>query len=125
MFNVINKYKSQYMFFAGIKPDGDHYVYLSAYGPLATALLERYIGDQRDDNEDLFDEWDKSVEKAASQVGFSTNHAVEDGHIYINSFQNGIGAGEEQEPKIKRRTSHLRNVEKQSSPEQSDTSEEN
>ncbi len=97
MFDVINSYKSQYMFFAGIKPEGDHYVYLSAYGPLATALLERYIGDQRDDNEDVFNEWDESVKEATSQVGFSTTHAIEDGHIYINSFQNGIGASGEDE----------------------------
>jgi len=117
MFDVINKSKSQYMFFAGVKPDGDHYVYLSAYGTLASAVLERYVEDQRDDNEELFDEWDKSVQKAASQVGFSTTHAVEDGHIYINSFQNGIGITKEAEPVAKRRSAQLRDSEEQSNPE--------
>ena len=125
MFDVVNSYKSQYMFFAGIKPDGDHYVYLSAYGVLASAVLERYVGDQRGDNEDLFNKWDKSVQKAASQVGFSTNHAIEDGHIYINSFQNGIGTSREEEPIVKRRTAKRKDVGKQSNPEQSDISEEN
>jgi hypothetical protein len=95
--DVIRSYKSEYMCFAGIKPDGDHNVYLSGYGLLASALLARYLEDQRDDNKKLFAEWDKSLQKAASQVGFSATHEVEDGYIYISSFQNGIGisAGEE------------------------------
>lgn len=97
MFDVVNKYKSENMFFAGVKPGGDHNVYLSAYGRLASVLLEKYVEDQRDDNEEVFTEWDKSLKKAASQVGFSANHDIEDGHIYISSFQNGIGVSEEDE----------------------------
>ena len=97
MFDVVNKYKSEYMFFAGLRPDGDHSVYLSAYGRLASILLEKYVEDQRADDEEVFTEWDKSLKKAASQVGFSANHDIEDGHIYISSFQNGIGVSEEDE----------------------------
>ncbi len=97
MFDVIHSYKSDNMFFAGVKPDGDHSVYLSAYGRLASALLERYVEDQRADNEELFAEWDGSLQKAASQVGFSAAHEIEDGNIYISSFQSGIGISEEDE----------------------------
>ncbi len=97
MFDVIHKHKSQHMFFAGVKLDGDHTVYLSAYGSLASIVLEKYVEDQRDDNEELFTEWDKSLKKAASQVGFSAAHAVEDGHVYVSSFQDGIGVSEEDE----------------------------
>ena len=95
MFDVIHKNKSEHMFFAAVKPDGDHDVYLSAYGSLASALLEKYIEGQRADNEESFAEWDESIQKAASQVGVSITHAIEDGHVYISSFQNGIGVIEE------------------------------
>ena len=91
MFDVINSHKSENMCFAGVKPDGDHNVYLSAYGRLASVLLERYVEDQRADNEELFAEWDKSLQAAASQVGFSATHEIEDGYVYISSFQDGIG----------------------------------
>ncbi len=97
MLNVVNSYKSEYMFFAGVKPDGDHSVYLSAYGRLASVLLEKYVEDQRADNEEDFAKWDKSLKKAASRVGFSAAHEIEDGHVYISSFQNGIGISEEDE----------------------------
>ncbi|MFC1714590.1 hypothetical protein ACFL6S_13065 [Candidatus Poribacteria bacterium] len=97
MFDVVNSYKSEYMFFAGVTLDGDHTVYLSAYGRLASALLEKYVEDQRADNEEDFAKWDKTVKKAASKVGFSANHDIEDGHVYISSFQNGIGVAEEDE----------------------------
>ncbi len=96
MFDVVNSYKSEYIFFAGVKPEGDHSVYLSAYGRLASALLEKYVEDQRADNEDDFAKWDKSLKKAAAKVGFSANHEIEDGHIYISSFQNGIGISEDE-----------------------------
>ena len=82
MLNVIHKRKSEYMFFAGVKPEGDHVVYVSAYGPLAALLLEKYIEEQRADNEELFAEWDESLQKAAAQVGVSITHAIEDGHVY-------------------------------------------
>ncbi len=97
MFDVIHKHKSDHMFFAAVKLDGEHNVYLSAYGSLASALLEKYIGEQRADNEELFAEWDESLQKAAAQVGTSITHAIEDGHVYISSFQNGIGISEEDE----------------------------
>ena len=102
MFDVFHSYKSDYMFFAGVKPDGDHNVYLSAYGLLASALLERYVADQREDNEELFAEWDKSLQAAASQTGFSATHEIEDGYVYINSFQDGIGISEESEATLRR-----------------------
>ncbi len=97
MFDVVSKYKSDNMFFAGLKPGGDHYVYLSAYGRLASVLLEKYVEDQRADDEEVFTEWDKSLDKAASQVGFSASHEIEDGHVYITSFQSGIGVSEEED----------------------------
>ena len=87
--------RSKYTYFAKLEQNGDHAVYLSAYGDLASTLLERYIEGHRDDYEKLFDEWDKSVEKAKSQTGFSVSHAVEDGYIYISSFQDGIGISSE------------------------------
>ena len=89
----------RYTYFATMEQNGDHAVYLSAYGDLASRLLERYIEGHRDDYEKLFTEWDKSVEKAKSQTGFSVSHEVEDGYIYISSFQDGIGiSSEEQKP---------------------------
>ncbi len=91
--------KHRYTYFAKLEQNGDHAVYLSAYGDLASTLLERYIEGHRDDYEKLFDEWDKSVKKAKSQIGFSVSHEVEDGYIYISSFQDGIGiSSEEQKP---------------------------
>jgi len=104
MFDVIHIHKGKYICFAGLKPDGDHNVYLSAYGPLASVLLGRYVEDKRADNEELFSEWDESLRKAASQVGFSATHETEDGYIYISSFQNGIGISAEDEAALKRNT---------------------
>ncbi|MFC1718397.1 hypothetical protein ACFL6S_32375 [Candidatus Poribacteria bacterium] len=51
--------------------------------------------DQREDDEEVFAKWDKSLRKAASKVGFSATHEIEDGHVYISSSQNGIGVSEE------------------------------
>ncbi len=104
MFDIIHIDKSEYMCFVGLKPDGDHNVYLSAYGPLASVLLGRYVEDKRADNEELFSEWDESLRKAASQVGFSATHETEDGYIYISSFQNGIGISAEDEVALERNT---------------------
>jgi len=87
--------RSKYTYFAKLEHNGDHAVYLSAYGDLASTLLERYIEGHRDDYEKLFAEWDKSVEKAKSQNGFSVSHEVEDGYIYVSSFQDGIGISPE------------------------------
>ena len=92
------------MCFAGLKLNEDHNVYLSAYGPLASVLLERYVEDERADNEELFAEWDESVQKASSQVGFSATHGTEDGYIYISSYQNGIGISAEDEAASKKST---------------------
>ena len=97
MFSVTHKHKSEFMFFAGVKLERDHIVYLSAYGSLASPLLEKYVEDQRADNESLFAQWDKSVKKAGKEVGFTATHPVEDGHIYISSFQSGIGITDEDE----------------------------
>ena len=105
MFDVIHKHKSEHMFFATVKLDADHDVYLSAYGSLASALLQKYIEGQRADNEEAFAEWDESVQKASSQVGVSITHPVEDGHLYVSSFQNGIGVSEEDEDGPKKGTS--------------------
>ena len=103
MFDIIHTYKSEYMCFAGLKPHEEHNVYLSAYGPLASVLLERYVEDERADNEELFAEWDGSVRKASSQVGFSATHEAEDGYIYISSFQNGFEISAEDEAALKRK----------------------
>ena len=94
MFEVVNSYKSALILFASVKLDGDHSVYLSAYGTLACGFLEKYVENQREDDEELFAEWDKSVQKAGSQVGFSATHEIEDGYIYMSSFQAGIGVAE-------------------------------
>ncbi len=96
MFEVVSSYKSDHIFFAAVKLDGDHNIYLSAYGVLASGFLEKYIGNQREDDEEIFAKWDKSVKKAGSKVGFSASHEIEDGNIYISSFQAGIGMVEEE-----------------------------
>jgi hypothetical protein len=100
MFDVTHKYKGGCVFFATVRLNEDHSVYLSAYGELASGLLEKYVEDQRADNEDLFAEWDKSLEKARSQVGFAATHEVEGGYVFISTFQSGIGISpEDMEPK--------------------------
>jgi hypothetical protein len=91
MFNVIHKYKGSHVLFATVKPDGKYHVNFSAYGNLVSDLLEKYLEGQRDDNEERFTEWDGSYKEAISKPGFSTTHEVEDGYIYISTFQNGIG----------------------------------
>ena len=106
MFEVVSSYKSDHIFFATVKLDEDHSVYLSAYGTLASGFLEKYIENQREDYEELFAEWDKSVKKAGAQVGFSATHEVEDGHIYVSSFQAGIGIAEEDAQGSKSSASH-------------------
>ena len=90
--------KDGYVFFATLRPDEDrgHSVYLSGYGQLASALLEKYVEDQRADNEELFAEWDKLLQNAISQVGFAAYYEIEDGCVYINTFQDGIGMPSEQ-----------------------------
>jgi len=104
MFDVSHKYKSECVLFATVRLDGDHPIYLSAYGELASTLLERYVEDQRADNEDLFAEWDKSLQEASSQLGFEACHKVEDGYVYITTFQSGIGISSEDEAEPTRRT---------------------
>ena len=97
MFDITHKHKGGYIFFVTVRLEENHLVYLSAYGQLASLLLEKYVGDQRADNEELFAELDESIQEAASQTGFATTHEVEDGYIYINTFQNGIGISPEDE----------------------------
>jgi hypothetical protein len=88
--------KGGYVLFATITPDdSEHNVYLSAYGYLASDLLEKYMDDNRADYEDIFTEWDKSVEEAISKPGFTASHEVDDGYIYITTYQNGIGIQED------------------------------
>lgn len=87
--------KRGYVYFATVNPGGEHSVYLSAYGQITSTLLQKYVEGQRADYEELFDEWDKSVKKAGSQIGFTTSHKIEDGYIYISTFQDGIGMPEE------------------------------
>jgi hypothetical protein len=92
MLNVVHKHKGGTMYFASVRSGTDHFIYLSAYGQLASGLLEKYVADQRADNEELFAEWDKSLEEADAQTGFSAAHEVEDGYVYISTFQDGVGA---------------------------------
>jgi len=93
--------KRRYVFFSTINPSGGHSVYLSAYGQVASTILKKYVEGQKADYEKLFDKWDKSVKKASSQVGFRTSHKVEDGYIYISTFENGVGMPEEVEEELK------------------------
>ena len=108
MFDIIHIYKSDNICFAGLKPHGDHSVYMSAYGFLTSTLLEKYVKDERVDNEDLFGKWDESIGEAASQVGFTTTYKTEDGYIYISSFQNGIGVSAEDEAILSRKNTAKR-----------------
>jgi len=89
--------KRRYVYFATVNPDGEHSVYLSAYGQITSTLLQKYVEGQRADYEELFDEWDKSVKKASSQLGFTASHKIEDGYIYVSTFQDGIRIPEEEE----------------------------
>ena len=100
MFSKDSGTKIRYTYFATIEPNGDNAVYLSAYGDLASMILERYVEDHREDYEELFTKWDKFVQMAKSQNGFSATYEVEDGYVYISSFQNGIGvsAVEDRQP---------------------------
>ena len=52
MFEVASSYKSDHIFFAAVKLDGNHSVYLSSYGVLASVFLEKYVGNQREDDEE-------------------------------------------------------------------------
>jgi len=110
MFEVIHKHNGGFVFFATVSIKGDHFVYLSAYGQSASALLEKYLEGQRADNEELFAEWDKSVEEASSQVGFTATLEVEDGYIYINTYQNGIGISVEAGATHKLQASRSRSI---------------
>jgi len=114
MFDLVRKNKGAFTFFATVKPNENekgtkthlpgkqgHLVYLSAYGQLASALLEKYVDGQRSDNEEMFARWDKSLQEASSRVGFADTHEVEDGYIYITTFQNGIGVSPEDEAGIR------------------------
>jgi len=85
-----NIYKGGCVFFAELRDDGDHPVYVSAYGKLASELLKKYVEGQKADNEKLFAKWDKSVQEAISKIGFTASHQIEDGHIYITTYQGGV-----------------------------------
>lgn len=110
MLNVTQKYKGLNLYFATILPNGEsnHYVYLSGYGQMAADLLDKYVEDQRADNEELFVKWDELIQSAKSEVGFKSINGIEDGHVYITSFQNGVGISEEDEAGVKRYTARGR-----------------
>jgi hypothetical protein len=86
--------RTEYASFATVKLNSECFVYLSAYGLLASALLRKYVAGQKADNEELFAGWEESVHEASSQPGFSATYEVEDGYLYINTFQSGIGVSE-------------------------------
>jgi len=104
MLNIIHKHKARFTFFATIKTSADHLIYLSAYGDETGKLLEKYLEDQREDDEEMFSEWDKSIEKASSDVGLALFHEVGDSYIYVNTFQNGIGISLEDEANMMQRS---------------------
>ena len=96
MFKITYKSKSGQMLLATFSRNGAHPVYLSAYGQAVAILLNKYVEDQKADNEELFAEWDKSFEKAKAETGFSAVHEAEGGYVYISTFQSGIGMPEEE-----------------------------
>ncbi|MBD3184162.1 hypothetical protein GF312_17895 [Candidatus Poribacteria bacterium] len=100
MYDVIHIYKGSCMMSVTVQSEKDHYIYLSAYGTLASELLEKYAEDQREDNEEIFAEWDKSMQEAMVKTGFSAYHKTEDGHIYINTYQDGVGISPEDRIRI-------------------------
>ena len=110
MLNMVHKNKGGSTLFATFKSDGNsgHEIYLSSYGTHVSELLEKYLKEQRLDNEELFTELDKHIEEASLSVGYSATLAIEDGHAYITTFQNGIGVTPEEEAGIKRYTSRGR-----------------
>lgn len=110
MFDVTHKYKGAHMFTATVKPNGTHHVHFSAYGNLASDLLEKFLDGQRVDNEETFAEWDKSLQEAISKTGYSATHKVEDGYVYITTFQAGIGISEED--KVRQNREALREARK-------------
>ncbi len=110
MFDVIHKNKGGYVYFATIKPkdNEEHLIYLSGYGQAVADLVERYIEDQRADHEELFSNWDKLIEEAKNTVGYSSSQEIEDGFLYVTTFQNGIGVSAEDEAGMKRYTTRGR-----------------
>jgi len=110
MLDVIQKNKGGYIYFATLRTDNGegHLIYLSGYGQLVTDLVDKYIEGQRDDHEELFTEWDRLIEEAKSSVGYSATHEIEDGYVYVTTFQSGIGISAEEESTMKRYTSRGR-----------------
>ena len=110
MFDVIHKNKGGYVYFATLQPKDNegHLIYLSGYGQIVADLVEKYIEDQRADNEELFSKWDQLIEEARKSVGYSSSQEVEDGYIYVTTFQNGIGVSAEDEAGMKRSTTRGR-----------------
>lgn len=110
--NVLKKTKGNTTFFATLSSGSEdgHLVYLSGYGAQASELLDKYFKEDRagSDHEEMFKKWDESISNAFQQVGFSRVHEVEDGYVYITSFQNGIGVTSEDEMNLKRSTARGR-----------------
>ena len=105
--DVTSKYKGTYVYFATIKSNTEdsHSIYISGYGQQVSVLLDKYIEGQkgqRADNEERFAEWDKLVEDARSNVGFSAVIPIDNDCIYVTTFQNGVGISEEDEASAKR-----------------------
>lgn len=108
--DITNKYKGTYIYFATIKSNSEdsHSIYISGYGQQLSVLLDKYIEGQWADNEERFAEWDKIVEDARLNVGFSGVISIDNDCIYITTFQNGVGISEEDEASTKRYTSRGR-----------------
>jgi hypothetical protein len=102
--DVTNKYKGTYVYFATIKSNSEdsHSIYISGYGQQVSVLLDKYMEGQWADNEDRFAEWDKLVEDARANVGFSAVITIDNDCIYVTTFQNGVGISEEDEANAKR-----------------------
>jgi hypothetical protein len=109
---IIHKYKGLNTYFATIQPDSadSPFVYISGYGRQVSDLLDKYIDDQRADNEELFARWDELIEKAKTEIGFKAiekiggDDKVDEEYVYITTFQNGVGISEEDEAGTKRYT---------------------
>ncbi len=106
MLDFTQKYKGLNIYFATIEPDSEagHYIYLSAYGHVAAELLDKYVENQRADNEERFTKWDELIELAKTKNGLRVSDEIEEGYIYISTFQSGVGISLEDEEGRKRLT---------------------
>ena len=110
MFDFTRKNKGLNVYFATVEPDSEsgHYIYISGYGQMVSELLHKYVENQRDDNKELFAKWDELIKNAKTEIGFKSIDEVEDGYIYVTTFQSGVGISEEDEAGAKRYTTRGR-----------------